>query len=221
MGKEEMKDIELRKITRAEVTDLWDKYFYSDGYKFLEDYPHHLDKQSSKVLYSVIRHYKPQVCLEFGVFSGGSACIILTACGQNGLPFRYIPFEKNPDYSKDAKQNILRECKIDIEIFGDITKNLDKIPESLDFVFIDPEWDKEIAVWTYENIIPRVKKGGLVAIHDWSVSEELQYQGGQFEGIKYFIELTKEGKMPLFKIFSMWDHEEFRPNYALSFWVKI
>lgn len=216
-----MKDIDLRLITRAEITDLWDKYFYPEGYTFLDDYEHSLDRQSSKVLYSFIRKFEPQVCLEFGLYRGGSACIILTALGKNGQPYQYIPFEINPDYNKHAKENIFRECGLNIEIYGDVMKNLDKIPESLDFVMIDPEWDKEIAVWTYKNIIPRVKKGGLVAIHDWSVNEELVYQGGQFSGIKYFIELFKEKKTPLFKIFSMWDHEEFKPHYALSFWAKI
>ena len=215
-----MKDIDLKLITRTEITDLWDKYFYPEGYKFTDDYEHSLDKQSSKVLYSFIRKWQPQVCLEFGVYRGGSACITLTALMKNSQPYQYVPFEIQTDFNRVAKENVLRECGLDIEIYGDITKNLDKIPKILDFAMIDPNWDKEIAVWAYDNIIPRVKKGGLVAIHDWSVNEELIYQGGQFHGIKYFIELFKEKKMPLFKIFSMWDHEEFRPCLALSFWVK-
>ena len=217
-----MKRIDLRRITRSEITDLWDQYFYPEGYQFTDVYEHSLDKNSSKTLYSFIRKWHPQICLEFGTSRGGSACIILSALLKNNRPYRYVPFEINADYNRIAKQNILEECGINMEIYGDITKNLDKIPKKLDFAFIDPEWDKEIAVWAYENIIPRVKKGGLIAIHDWSVSEELVYQGGQFEGIKYFIELFKEGKMPLFKIFSMWDEPDFcASGMALSFWAKL
>lgn len=217
-----MKKVPERRLTRMEINDLMDKYFHEEGYKFLDDYQHSLDRTCSKILYSIVRDYNPKTCLEFGTYRGGSACITVSALLKNKKPFEYIGFEIQEGAREETKNNILRECGIEIEIYGDITKNLDKIPKKLDFAFIDPEWDKEIAIWIYENLIPRVKKGGLVAIHDWSVSEELVYQGGQFEGIKYFIELFKEGKMPLEKIFSVWDEPDFASNsIALSFWRKI
>lgn len=220
-----MKELPLRRLTRGEITDLTDKYFYEEGYKFIDDYPHSLDRTCSKILYSLVRDYKPQTCMEFGTYFGGSACMTVSALEKNkkedGLDYEYVPFEISEGARQEAKRNVLRECGVELEVHGDVTKNLDKIPSELDFAFIDPEWDEEIAIWTYENLIPRVKKGGLVAIHDWSVSEELVYQGGQFAGIKYFIQLFKDGKMPLEKLFSVWDEADLAAqSIALSFWRK-
>lgn len=222
--------MDQRELTRNEITDLKDLYFYKEGYTFPGDFEHRLDVQCSKILYSLIRKYKPQVCLEFGTSKGGASCVIISALQKNDQPFQYVGFEKLPDLNQQARQNIFNKCGFETEIFGDITQNLDKIPPELDFAFIDPDWDMDgvpegdigIAQWTFKNIIPRIKKDGLVCIHDWSVSRDLVYEGGGFPGIFHFIDLFKQGKMPLEKLFSVWDQPDYRQSsIALSFWRKV
>ena len=210
-------------MTRDEINKLQDKYFEKEKPDYnLLDGEQRLDEESSKILYSFIRKVKPQVCLEFGTSWGGSPCVIIAALLKNEQSFKYIGFEKVPGLLQAAASNIVRKYNFTPELYADITQNVDKIPEELDFVFIDPDWEEDIAIWTFENIIPRVKKGGLVCIHDWSVDEEYVYGGGSFEGIKYFIKLFQEEKMPLEKIFNVWDEEDYRlQSRALSFWRKL
>lgn len=218
---------EMIEYTKDQIEALIQQYAINDGLQFPSHFEHRLDQISSKILYSLIREYKPKTCLEFGTSWGGTALVILKALVCNELPYTYIGFEKENDLRKETLRNITNwltqgaAVRIHFELWEDITKNLHKIPKSLDFAFIDPDWEKEIAIWAFENIIPRVKKGGLVCIHDWSVTKDLVYEGGGFPGIFHYIELFKEGKMPLKKVFSDWDWDYKNSNIALSFWEKI
>ena len=224
--------MDYRELTKNEINDLADKHWWKPIYEFPNHFEHRLDKICSRILYCLLRKYQPKVCLEFGTSWGGTSCVIISALQKNGEDFKFIGFEKLEELRLATEKHIEEKCKQKIEIYGDITENMDKIPQELDFVFIDPDWDitedenkqplVDIAKWTFENIIPRVKKDGLVCIHDWSVNRELEYQGGGFPGIFYFIELFKQGKMPLEKLFSVWDDPEYKvSSIALSFWRKV
>lgn len=215
-------------MTREQVDALVKKYAEAENLTFPTNFEHRYDVVSSKILYSIIREHKPQTYLEFGTSWGGSALVAMKALVANELPYKYVGFEIGDDLRRETLRNLThwfsegRAQRINFEIWEDITKNIDKIPRKLDFAFIDPDWDEEIAKWTFKNIIPRVKKGGIVHIHDWSVSKDLEYQGGGFPGIFHFIELFKKGKMPLEKIFAVWDEEDYKAmSIAASFWRKV
>lgn len=215
----------MREYTLDEISKLVFTFAEQDNLTFPGEFEHRLDKISSKILYSLIREYKPLTCLEFGTSWGGTAIVILKALEANDKPYKYIGFEISEDLKKETTRNIFHWAsgklpnKIDFELYGDIKQNLNKVPQELDFAFIDPDWDEDIAKWAFENIIPRVKKGGLICIHDWSVTKDLIYEGGTYPGILYFIELFKQGKMPLKKVFSDWDDYK-NSSIALSFWEK-
>ena len=217
----------MKEYTKDEIEKLVSQYAVNDKLTFPGHFEHRLDVISSRILYSMLREVKPKTCLEFGTSWGGSALVILKALVCNQLPYRYIGFEKEDGVRKEALRNLTHwltegaAYRINLELWDDVMKNLDKVPEELDFAFIDPDWEKDIAIWTFENIIPRVKKGGLVCIHDWSVTKDLVYEGGSYPGIFYFIELFKQGKMPLKKVFSVWDWDYKKSSIALSFWEKI
>mgnify|MGYP001617579083 FL=1 len=216
--------------TKDQIQEFVNKYAVNDNLTFPTHFEHRLDVISSKILYSLLREFKPKTCLEFGTSWGGSALVILKALVCNELPYKYIGFEKEDNLRIDTLRNITHWLttgaanSIHFELWGDITRNLHKVPQKLDFAFIDPDWEEDIAIWTYENIIPRVKKGGLVQIHDWSVREKegrLVYEGGGYKGIFYFIDRFERGEMPLEKLFSVWDWEEYRnSSIASSFWIK-
>lgn len=217
----------MTEYTKDQIEKLVNTY-EGENLTFPGEFTHSLDPISSKILYSFLRLLKPEACMEFGTYFGGSALVILKALMKNDKKFSYTGFEIEDDLRRDTIKHLShwvvanKPHLLNFNIYGDITQNLDKVPKKLDFVFIDPNWDREIAEWTYENILPRVKKGGLVCIHDWSVNKELEYQGGGFPGIFHFIDLFKQNKMPLKKIFSDWDVEEYKnSSIALSFWEKI
>jgi len=214
-------------VKREEIDALVNKYAVMENLTFPGHFQHRYDVVSSKILYSLIREYKPHTYLEFGTSWGGSALVALKALVRNETPYEFVGFELEDELNRETLRNITHwfttgEARnIHFELWGDITKYSHKIPKEIDFAFIDPNWDKNIAIWTFENIIPRVKKGGIVHIHDWSVTSDLKYEGGGFPGIFYFIELFKEGKIPLEKIFNVWDEEEYKNmSIASSFWKK-
>jgi len=218
----------VKECTKDQIEALVSQHADNDKLTFPAHFEHRLDVISSKILYSLIREYKPQACLEFGTSWGGTTLVILKALVCNELPYKYIGFELADDLRRETLGNITHWLatkvanSIHFELWGEITKNLHKVPKELDLAFIDPDWDEDIAKWTFENIIPRVKKGGLVCIHDWSVTKDFVYEGGSYRGISYFIDLFKQGKMPFKKVFSDWDWEEYKKqSIALSFWEKI
>ena len=182
---------------------------------------HNLDKICSQILYGFIREFKPMNYLEVGTSWGGSARVAVKALLDNKKPFQYIGFEYQPDMKKSTEDNIIPLAPDSVKIYGEIKDNLDKIPQELDMVFWDTEWDYPITIWFLKNIFPRLRMGGLIQIHDWSVNREYVYGGGNFEGIGYLIKLFQQQALPLQKIFSVWDHDEYRvQSIAASFWVK-
>lgn len=105
------------------------------------------------------------------------------------------------------------------------------MPE-LDFLFIDGNHDIVTTQWYTDNLFPKLKKGALVAIHDWAVEEvngEWRGKGdggvGGLEETQYLMNLKKEGKLPLERLF--WNyknpltiHKEPNPFWEASFWLK-
>lgn len=204
-------------MNREEINKLVEEYALAENLTFSDKFEHRLDVNSSKVLYSLVRHFKPQTYVEFGTSWGGSGLVAVKAMEKNGLPYRYVGFEIVDDLLRDSKVNIVPSNHV--QLYGDITKNLDKVPEEIDFLFFDPDGDREITEWSVKHIFPRVKVGGIIQLHDWSVTNDLVYEGGSFPRINYLIELLKENKLPLKKIFSMWDEEDYKASSnAASFW---
>ncbi len=182
---------------------------------------HNLDKTCSKILYGLVREYKPTSVLEVGTSWGGSGSIIVQALKANQQPFHYTGFEMEPNMRKSTEENVIPLSPENVNIYGELKENLDKVPQELDFIFWDTNWDYPITIWFLKNIFPRLKIGGLIQVHDWSVSRELEYQGGNFDGIGFLIKLFKENRLPLKKIFAVWDHPEYKnQSIAASFWGK-
>ncbi len=182
---------------------------------------HNLDKTCSRILYGFIREYKPINYFEAGTSWGGSARIAVQALLANQQPFQYVGFEMEPNMRKSTEENVINLSPENVKIYGELKENLDKVPQNIDMCFWDTNWDYPITIWFLKNIFPRLKAGGLLQVHDWSVSRELEYQGGNFDGIGFLIKLFKENRLPLKKIFAVWDHPEFKnQSIAASFWIK-
>lgn len=202
-----------------------------NSYAFASDFKHNFDIDSSVILYSLIRHFKPTNVLEFGTSYGGSACVMIDALLKNRQPFYYMGAEMEDGLLGETVNNVRKECGIVPFLVKKIEDYLDFIPHNLDFVFIDTNHDMENTKWYVENIFPRIKKKGLVAIHDWAVWEENGVWLGKGDGgaggfpeTEYLIRLHKEKKLPLEKIYwsyknPLWDGMS--SSWESSFWFKI
>lgn len=208
-------------MTKEEMEKLVKRYF---RYRFPTDFEHRYEPHSSAQCYALIRKFKPTSVLEFGTSRGGATCFIQHALMKNKKPFVFVASEKEKELRKAAKRNVLKRCGKAPKFIGAIEENLDKVPKSLDFVFIDTDHDIENTKWYLKHIIPRIKKGGLVAIHDWAVAEvdgKLVGKGHQGEGgwdeTNYLMELYQNKRLPLEKLY--WNYEEGERREG-SFWIK-
>lgn len=214
-----------REATDEEIKVLIEKYWQlEDGTLQPGDVEHRFDPFSSKLLYSLVREYKPTSCLEFGIGEGGSARVTLKALKKNGKKFKFVGSESMDQLLDKARTLVLSPYLDDqVKLVGKLEDSLRHIPKELDFIFIDPDWDEEITKWWWKNLMPRFKDGALVQIHDWSVlhnPDGLKYTGGSFPGIHWLIKKYEEKDWPFQKIFSVWDHEEYRNmSIASSFWI--
>jgi len=210
-------------MTKAEIDKLVEKYFAQEGYTFPEDFEHRFERKSSAILYSLIRHYKPVSCLEIGASRGGATCVIQTALLKNGQPFVFVASEKEENLLRGAKENVFKKTQTTPTFVGQIEDYLHVVPKVLDFVFIDTDHDAELTHWYVKNIYPRCEKGALVAMHDWAVKEidgKLVGKGqdgiGGTEEAQILMDLYKEGKLPLKKLYWTYEHD----NTESGFWLK-
>jgi len=210
---------------------LVEKYWVGDGYIPIDMSEHRVDLQwSEPIIYSIIREHKPTSLLEFGTSYGGTACLTMTALLKNDKPFTYIASEMEPKIMEECKYNLMKACGQLPTMVGKIEDNMDKVPEELDYVLIDTNHDLENCKWYVENIFPRIKKGGLLIIHDWAVREygdQLVYENNDGTGfeILYLMQLIKAGRFPFRKLYWAWgDGERQRRGgpigAATGIWIK-
>ena len=224
-------------LLKEDIDKLTDKYFVADGHTWPDwmaigkgDNEVRYDYDSSKVCYSLIRDFKPTNCLEFGTSFGHSTLFIADALLKNGLPFKYIAFEMERDLWIKTSDNLDRRHSkiIPLLVNRNIMECKEDIPDNLDFVFIDSNHEKESTDFYVEHIFPKIVPGGLVAIHDFAVTEvdgEWRGKGDSGNGglpeTEILMQLHKEGKLPLEKLYWMYpDSSRWGNAWESSFWIK-
>lgn len=196
------------RMTNREVEDLLEDYFNKEKFVFPGYIEHRFEEISSAVMYSMIREYKPRSILAIGTWMGGSTNVIMKALLKNKLPFKYVASELLDDMRLTTANTCFQENNIVPEMIGDITKNIDKVPEEIDFLFHDSDHDRDTTDWVLNNIFPRLKKGALVIFHDWAVWEEdgkWIAKDGAWPETQYILELHEQGKLPLKKVY--WNYK--------------
>lgn len=227
-------------MNKEELRALIEKYFVGDKHEWPDwmslnprDGEHEVryDYDSSKLCYSLIRHFKPTSVFECGTSFGHSAILITDALRKNGLPFRFVTFELEESIYQAAKRNLeQRHGELIPElIHGDVMQHPELIPEEIDFAFIDTNHEAESTIWYINNIFPRLKDGALVAIHDFPVVEDGDGNWvtkdralGVYPETDILITLHKEGLLPLEPIYLNYMnplYEGDNPLWEASFWT--
>lgn len=127
------------------------------------------DDIEAEITYLLIREFKPQTVVEISPADGWSTSWILNALKDNGSGKLY-----SYDLVDNATKNIPLPLAKDRWTFcaGDIKKNIDKLPEKIDYLFIDSDHSAEFAAWYIENIFSRLERGTPVSVHDVFQSED-------------------------------------------------
>lgn len=120
-----------------------------------------------EILYALLREYKPRSVIEYGTRYGGCTVTILSALFRNKKPFRFYPFEKDKDSRKRTMKNLRRVFRKKIEVYGAIEDDFHKLPEFLDFGFIDHNHQADTTLFFLGGVLPKFESNGLIGIHDW------------------------------------------------------
>lgn len=217
-------------IKQDEIDNLVHEYFKKE-WTFIEEgrrpvFPniitHRFDEYSSAVLYSFVRKFRPQIILEIGTYEGGATNVIMQALKKNqDHNITFVASELDNDRKCKTAVNLWNLTKRMPIMIGDITKNLFFVPNELDMLFIDTDHDLETTQWIYKHILPRVKRGGFIVMHDWAVIEvkgQWVAKEGAWPETEYIIKLHEKGELPLKPLF--WTYKN-PHNYETGFWLKL
>jgi predicted O-methyltransferase YrrM len=122
-----------------------------------------LDDIEAEITYLRLRESKPGTVVEISPCKGWSTTWILCALRDNGHGRLY-----SYDLIDDSKKNVPASLSKNRWKFskGDIKKNLHKLPEKIDYLFIDSDHSEEFAQWYVATLFPRLQKGTPVSVHD-------------------------------------------------------
>lgn len=122
-----------------------------------------LDDLEAEITYLLLREARPETVVEIGTFHGWSTTWILQALKDNGTGHLY-----SYDIVDHVVRNVPERLSTGRWTFtrGDARENLEKIPDTADFLFIDAAHSASFARWYLEHLMPRMRPGIPVCVHD-------------------------------------------------------
>lgn len=130
----------------------------------------------ARVLFRLLREFRPARCLELGTNLGISAAYQEAALRLNGTG-ALATIEGAPDLARLAREH-LAQLGLDAEVlegrFGDVLPGVLARSAPLDYVFIDGHHDGPATVAYFDQIHPSLARGALVVFDDvrWSSAME-------------------------------------------------
>lgn len=112
------------------------------------------------------------LAVEIGTYQGVSAAVIASVLDPHGILFCIDPWPDSnarPNPSWHICQRHLRRQKVThrINILRAASRDVrNKIPDVIDFVFIDGDHSWEGIKTDWEIVSPRIARGGVVCLHD-------------------------------------------------------
>jgi predicted O-methyltransferase YrrM len=132
----------------------------------------------ARLLYQLVREYKPVNCLEMGTCLGISAAYQAVALRENGFGMLYT-LEGAPESAALAGQN-LEELELDRFVsvlkgpFRDTLPQALKAMPSLDYAFIDGHHEGGATLSYFEIILPHLSPEALLVFDDIDRSPDMQ-----------------------------------------------
>jgi predicted O-methyltransferase YrrM len=122
-----------------------------------------LDDHEAEITYLLLREYRPEHVVEIGTFHGWSTTWILSALRDNEVGHLH-----SFDIVDNVVKNVPAELSSDRWTFnkGDVRTTLDKLPEKVDYLFVDAAHNGRFARWYLDNLFPKVPGGTPVSVHD-------------------------------------------------------
>ncbi|HJQ66102.1 MAG TPA: class I SAM-dependent methyltransferase [Gemmatimonadales bacterium] len=122
-----------------------------------------VDDIEAEVTYLLVRDARPAVAVEIAPDRGWSTTWLLARLRDNGTGHLY---------SYDIFDHATKVVPEDLSrgrwtfTLGDVTQPPDRLPASIDFLFLDAAHSAPFARWYLSALLPRLRPGTPVAIHD-------------------------------------------------------
>ncbi len=134
-------------------------------------YPPSFDDLEAEITYLLVREAKPQNMIEFSPASGWSTSWILSALRDNdkGILTSF-------DLEDYATKLIPAELAGDRWVFrlGDVKENIRAV-SGIDYLFVDSDHSAPFADWYLGEVMPKVRAGAPVSIHDIYLRKQETY----------------------------------------------
>lgn len=137
----------------------------------------------AQILYLLLRHLQPTVVVEISPNFGYSTGVMLLALHANRHGTLWS-FDLEDRFHHVASRTF-DQAGIDRSrqrfVAGDVRRN-QALPATIDVLFMDSDHSYDFARWYQSALIPRVRPGGLVHVHDVLRYGVLPHQGDYGEG---------------------------------------
>lgn len=122
-----------------------------------------LDDVEAELTYLLLREFRPQSIVEVSPCGGWSSTWILSAIRDNGVGHLYS-FDLVDWSSRNIPAELAQGRRTFIQ--GPVQDNLSRLPDSIDYLFIDSDHSAQFAQWYIDNLFSRLKRGTPVSVHD-------------------------------------------------------
>lgn len=129
------------------------------------------DDLEAEAMYLLLRQHQPDVAVEISPCDGWSSLWILRALADNQQGHLL-----SLDIHDGATKHVPDEAKANWTfIEGDAKETIQQVPDDIDFLLLDSRHTMGFAKWYFENVIPKVRVGSPVIIHDIAGSPRLPF----------------------------------------------
>ncbi|MEW6606570.1 MAG: class I SAM-dependent methyltransferase [bacterium] len=122
-----------------------------------------LDDVEAEITYLLIREFRPETVVEISPCGGWSTSWILNAIKDNDFGKLYSYDIVN--YSTKLVPSDLSKNRW-VFTKGDIKENIEKLPQKIDYLFMDSDHSATFTHWYIQNIFSNLKNGTTVSVHD-------------------------------------------------------
>lgn len=122
-----------------------------------------LDDLESELTYLLLREHRPETVVEVGCLHGWSTTWMLRALRDNDAGTLY-----SYDIAENAAGHVPRELSAGRWRFvpGDVRERISRVPDEVDYLFLDAAHSGRFAKWYLANLLPRLRSGTPVSVHD-------------------------------------------------------
>jgi predicted O-methyltransferase YrrM len=121
------------------------------------------DDIEAEITYLLVREFKPKNIVEISPCGGWSTSWLLNAIKNNKFGELYS-YDIVDDSTKTLPED-LTEKRWHF-ILGDIKENIEKLPLTIDYLFMDSDHSADFAQWYIQSIFPRIRVGIPISVHD-------------------------------------------------------